>query len=249
MKNYHLINVEVNFQIALAMCQNMSAQIVFINDENENNFIKNRFSNKTIWLAIYDYAKNEKNVNYYTNESLNFTYWDSNEPNNLWQQCVIFDTSNKWKEMHCIYNTYNYYQNHYVLCEYNEITSTTTISSSTSTTTTTTITKTTTSSSTTTRTRITTTSTTTSRDSTTTLESISLTTKSSIFIEPFWSSWSSWSFCELYRQRNNSNGIEYQVLNVSCSLVCKFYLINGSFLTTFINIYVKTHLLKSKKYQ
>jgi alpha-L-arabinofuranosidase len=40
----------------------------------------------------------------------------------------------------------------------------------------------------------------------------------------FWNEWSSWSLCQLYRQRNNSNmsnGIQYEILNVSCSLICE----------------------------
>jgi hypothetical protein len=42
---------------------------------------------------------------------------------------------------------------------------------------------------------------------------------------PFWYEWNSWSFCQLFRQRNNSNssnGAEYQILNVSCSQICMF---------------------------
>jgi hypothetical protein len=210
LRNYNFFSgSDVTFHTGLAMCQNISAQMVFINDENENNFIKNNYSTnpkKTIWLAIYDYFQNETNVNYYTNESLNYTDWASKNPDKINEQCISIENDNNWKDRKCD-------EKHSVLCEYIEITSTTTTISS---------------------------------IITTTLESDSSTTIQEI---AFWSSWSSWSFCELYRQRNNSNGIEYQVLNVSCSLVCKFYLINDSFVSTFINILFKTHLLKFKKYQ
>ena len=39
---------------------------------------------------------------------------------------------------------------------------------------------------------------------------------------PFWNTWNPWSFCEFHRQRNILNRIEYQILNVSCSLICKY---------------------------
>ena len=52
----------------------------------------------------------------------------------------------------------------------------------------------------------------------------SSTTTPSLMNIPFWNEWSPWSFCQFYRQRNNSyatNGIEYQILNISCNLICK----------------------------
>jgi hypothetical protein len=47
---------------------------------------------------------------------------------------------------------------------------------------------------------------------------------SNIMNIPLWNTWNPWSFCEFRRQRNNknmSNGIENEILNVSCSLVCE----------------------------
>jgi hypothetical protein len=47
---------------------------------------------------------------------------------------------------------------------------------------------------------------------------------SNIMNIPLWNNWNPWSFCEFHRQRNNNkmtNGIENEILNVSCSLVCE----------------------------
>ena len=71
-----------------------------------------------------------------------------------------------------------------------------------------------------TATTITTTSITTTTTTTISYANISITTTVNA-----WNAWNEWSICQLHRQRNNSifsNGIEYQVISVSCSLVCKF---------------------------
>jgi hypothetical protein len=54
-------------------------------------------------------------------------------------------------------------------------------------------------------------------------------TNTNIMNIPFWYEWNSWSFCELFRHRINSNianGTEYQTLNVSCSQICKLSTLN-----------------------
>ena len=46
-----------------------------------------------------------------------------------------------------------------------------------------------------------------------------------IKIIALWNTWNPWSFCEFHRQRNNNkmgNGIENEIINVSCSLVCAY---------------------------
>jgi hypothetical protein len=61
---------------------------------------------------------------------------------------------------------------------------------------------------------------------TTNLISTSDTNKMNI---PFWNQWNPWSFCQLFRHRNNSNisnGTECQILNVSCSQICKYSNLN-----------------------
>ena len=50
--------------------------LLFIDNSDENNFIITNYlpNSKTgLWLAIKDFSN--QRVNYYTNESLTFTYW------------------------------------------------------------------------------------------------------------------------------------------------------------------------------
>jgi hypothetical protein len=52
--------------------------LLFIDNSDENNFIITNYlpNSKTgLWLAIKDFSN--QRVNYYTNESLTFTYWTS----------------------------------------------------------------------------------------------------------------------------------------------------------------------------
>jgi hypothetical protein len=139
-----------------------------------------------IWLAIYDFTGNETNANYYTNETLNYTYWYPNIQNLKSQLCARYEKNKyiAWGDDPCS-------KPYSVLCEFEEYTtSTTTTSSSTTTTTTTTTTS----------------------------------CKTDTFMNiPSCLESNPWSFCQLHRQRNNTNmknGIEYQIISVSCSLIC-----------------------------
>ena len=238
--SYILYPKPVNFLAAVQKCDSINATIIFINNSTEENFIKNTYLNDAsvtsgIWLAIYDFIGNEKNVNYYTNQTLKFTNWYTDEPNTRTDYCVRYDKGfQKWADMTCskLYS---------VLCEsnniFNEFSSayekttittkdlTTKINATLTTTKTTTITTTsTTTPTTTTTTTITTSSTTTESIKTDSATAIIPSTDRSINIH-FWYEWNPWSLCQLNRQRKNTNltnGIEYQILNISCSCISEY---------------------------
>ena len=238
--SYILYPENVSFSVAVQICDSINATIVFINNSTEDAFIKNTYLNDAsvtlgIWLAIYDFIGNETNVNYYTNQTLSFKNWRDGEPSTLTDYCVRYDKNfQKWADMTCSIS-------YSVLCEsnkiFNELSSayekttittkdlTTKINATLTTTKTTTITTTsTTTPTTTTTTTITTSSTTTESIKTDSATAIIPSTDRSINIH-FWYEWNPWSLCQLNRQRKNTNltnGIEYQILNISCSCISEY---------------------------
>jgi hypothetical protein len=237
---YFLFPEEVNFTQAVQTCSSINATVLFIDDFTEDTYIKNTYLplvTTAIWLAIYDIIGNETNVNYYTNQTLNYTNWaiDNSDEN-----CFRYVKNQNWWDVYCyfLYST---------LCEFSTIQTEFTETNVTATTTipeTTIIHETTITQSpdiATTQTtfsvsNIMNTLTTTTIPETTIIHETTITQSpaiattqttfsvSSIMKIPLWNEWNSWSFCLLYRQRNNTNmtnGIENEILNVSCSLVCE----------------------------
>jgi hypothetical protein len=243
---YKLYPASVSFLEAVRICNSINATVVFINDSSEDlfihdNYLKNASVSTGIWLAIYDFIGNEKNVNYYTNQTLTYTNWylmGRIEPNDRLHYCVRYDKNKqKWADTSCD-TPYS------VLCEsekddtYSTQDITTTISSTTISSTTIISTKELTITTSVLRSISSTTmiSTTIFKITSTTnvFKSSTIKVTSIIYTSEskntkkmnisFWNEWSSWSLCQLYRQRNNSNmsnGIQYEILNVSCSLICE----------------------------
>ena len=199
---YTFFSSTLNFQNAVQICYSINATVLFINNSTEDDFVKTTFLNNTsvtgIWLAIYDFTGNEINVNYYTNQTFSYANWQTGQPGSSNQLCTSYKPyfmGFGWDDTLCS-------DKFSVLCENTEYAGTLNTFSSTNTDTTTTITKT---------------------DTTTTI-SITHTTVTSMMNINLWNEWSPWSLCQFYRQRNNSyatNGIEYQILNISCNLICK----------------------------
>jgi hypothetical protein len=220
--SYILYPDKVNFTKAVQKCDSINATVVLPKNKTEDDFIRDSYLNNAsvttgIWLAIYDFIGNETNVNYYTNQKLAYTYWNSGDPNEGPGYCVRYDKDyKKWADHPCdqIYS---------VLCEIGTIELSSTIYTGDTVDTTYlsgTFKKTDTSimnipaSSTIHQTTLFQTPT-----ITTTQTIISVSNKMNI---PLWNKWNPWSFCQLHRQRNILNRIEYQILNVSCSLICKY---------------------------
>jgi hypothetical protein len=200
--SYFLFPVEVNFTQAIQKCSSINATVLFIDNSTEDTYIKNTFLNgplvtTAIWLAIYDIFGNETNVNYYTNKTLNYTNWVIDRTSD---KCFRYVKNGNWLDYGCdaSFST---------LCEYSTIQTGFTVTNMSAT-------MTTPESSTIYQTTIT------QSPSIATTETII----SNIINNPLWNKWNPWSFFQLYRQRNNSNinnGFENEIINVSCSLVCK----------------------------
>jgi hypothetical protein len=194
---------DVNPQ-AVQKCSSISATVVFIDDLAEDNYIKSHYLpnvSTAIWLAIYDIFGNETNVNYYTNQTLNYTNWSIDKTS---EKCFRYVKKSNWLDYGCdaSFST---------LCEFSKLTVQTSFTV-TNLTTTMTITE----SSATYKTTIIQ-----SPNIATTQTTISV---SNIINIPLWNTWNPWSFCEFHRQRKNNkmtNGMENEILNVSCSLVCE----------------------------
>ncbi len=68
---------EYIFQEAVNTYASLNATVLLTEDATENNYIIENYltlAKNGIWLAIYEYFKNETNLNYYTNQSLSFSY-------------------------------------------------------------------------------------------------------------------------------------------------------------------------------
>ncbi len=153
-----------------------------------------------IWLAIYDISNdNEINVNYYTNQTLNYTNWGFDSTSD---KCFRYVKNSNWLDYGCdaSFST---------LCEFSTVQTSFTVTNLTTTMT------------------IPESSTT---YNTTIIQSPTIATTqttfsvSNIMNIALWNKWNPWSFCEFHRQRNNNkmtNGVENEILNVSCSLVCE----------------------------
>ena len=181
--SYILYPSPVDFTQAVRTCDSINATVLFIDDSAEDVFIRTNYLNNNsvkdgIWLAIFDFIGDETNVNYYANQSLNYTNWKSGQPNNKKNFCTFYNkhsNNDQWGD-----ETSS--AQHSVLCEIEEY-----------------------------ATNSTTTTTESSRKTDTLMNTLSC-----LELNP-------WSFCQLHRHRNNknmTNGIEYQILNVSCSLIC-----------------------------
>jgi hypothetical protein len=69
----------------------------------EDTYIKNTFLNDSlvstaIWLAIYDIFGNETNVNYYTNQTLNYTNWVFDSKSD---KCFRYVKNSNWLDYGC----------------------------------------------------------------------------------------------------------------------------------------------------
>jgi hypothetical protein len=178
---YFLFPENVNFVQAVQKCSSINATVLFIDDLAEDTYIKNTFLNDSlvstaIWLAIYDIFGNEANVNYYTNQTLNYTNWSIDNPS---QKCFRYVKDGNWWDGNCgsVYST---------LCEFSTIQTSILVTNVFAT----------------------------------------ITIPANIMNIPVWNTRNPWSFCEFHRQRNNNkmtNGIENEILNVSCSLVCEWF--------------------------
>jgi hypothetical protein len=237
---YFLFPEQVNFAQAIQKCSSKNATVVFIDNLTEDTYIKNTYLplvTKGIWLAIYDIIGNETNVNYYTNRTLNYTNWVYDNRND---KCFRYEKNKQWLDISCgsLYST---------LCEFStvqtgftvtNVTTSMTIPESSATYKTTiiqslTIDTTQTDISASSIKNISTTVTlpeSSTVHQTTTIQSPTIhTTQTTISVSnimniPLWNNWNPWSFCEFHRQRKNNkmaNGIENEIINVSCSLVCK----------------------------
>ena len=100
---YFLFPENVNFVQAVQKCSSINETVLFIDDLAEDTYIQNIFLNDSlvstaIWLAIYDIFGNETNVNYYTNQTLNYTNWDYNDRND---KCFRYKKNKNWWDIGC----------------------------------------------------------------------------------------------------------------------------------------------------
>jgi hypothetical protein len=223
----------VNFTAAVQKCKQLNASVLVIEDACEDKFIRDNYlmNSSDIWLGIYDFIGNETNVNYYTNETLPYTYWYVSEPNNILSLCTRYmKTFSQWGDGPCS-SLYS------VVCKASTTISSTPISTTTlvTTTLTTTLAASTTISTTTIATTLaasitisstTNFATTTFASTSATSISISKTTNSP---SSGWSEWNPWEICTLEKKRRhltNSSLDEIFKLNISCDLICKYDILN-----------------------
>ncbi len=94
--SYILYPSSVDFSQAVLTCDSINATVLFIDNSAEDDFIKNNYLNNKsvkdgIWLAIYDFIGNDTNVNYYTNQTLNYTNWNPHISNVKSQLCTRYE--------------------------------------------------------------------------------------------------------------------------------------------------------------
>jgi hypothetical protein len=101
--NYTYYPGNYTFNEAIEKCASINCTVVFIGSETKNDYIyKNYVSNTNrIWLAIIDIFVNETNVNYYTNETLNYTDWGDFQ--NTGTPCITYSNAayGPWDDVLC----------------------------------------------------------------------------------------------------------------------------------------------------
>jgi hypothetical protein len=98
---YLLFPENVSFTQAVQKCSSINATVVFIDDLAEDNYIKSHYLpnvSTAIWLAIYDIFGNETNVNYYTNQTLNYTNWSIDKTS---EKCFRYVKNSNWLDYGC----------------------------------------------------------------------------------------------------------------------------------------------------
>ena len=100
---YFLFPENVNFVQAVQKYSSINATVLFIDDLAEDTYIKNTFLNDplvstAIWLDIYDIFGNETNVNYYTNQTLNYTNWSIDKTS---EKCFRYVKNSNWLDYGC----------------------------------------------------------------------------------------------------------------------------------------------------
>ncbi|MFX0123420.1 MAG: C-type lectin domain-containing protein [Candidatus Hodarchaeota archaeon] len=78
---YQLINLEKTWLEANKDCERRGGHLVTISSEEENNFVSNLAGSQNIWIGLTDEI-HEGSWQWVNGESLTYTNWDSEEPNN-----------------------------------------------------------------------------------------------------------------------------------------------------------------------
>lgn len=81
---YLLSNDYANWNDSKESCEQIGMHLVTITSAEENNFVENISMQLTIWLGLSD-ANSEGNWYWITGEPLNYTHWNTGEPNNAYE--------------------------------------------------------------------------------------------------------------------------------------------------------------------
>jgi hypothetical protein len=116
---YSFETTEKSWQDAKSTCQGKNGDLIIIEFQAENDFIKATLPDKTKswWIGATD-SRSEGYLEWVDGSPLTFTYWNSGEPNNAFagQDCALFYNIGhynlKWGDSSCE-NTETYF-----VCEY-----------------------------------------------------------------------------------------------------------------------------------
>ncbi|XP_062610971.1 hepatic lectin-like, partial [Saccostrea cucullata] len=106
------VNSPLKWQAAKASCIWLEAHLLEIESEAEQNLIQNKASGNKWWMGGTDEESEGTFIWVHSNTTLNYTHWDTGEPNNggTGENCVELLPEGVWNDNNCD-------SSHYYVCE------------------------------------------------------------------------------------------------------------------------------------
>ncbi|ESO96412.1 hypothetical protein LOTGIDRAFT_159821 [Lottia gigantea] len=101
---YQVLDQEYPWMVARDVCKTLTASLISIEDQLENDFIRGLMAmyNDSAWIGLNDIEK-ESVFKWVDNRSVSFTNWGNNQPNNLngHENCVYINPQGGWMDYNC----------------------------------------------------------------------------------------------------------------------------------------------------
>ncbi len=109
---YELITISQTWSEAKADCESRGGYLVTITSQEENDFVSSLIESNSIWIGFTD-ELNEGDWQWVTGESVTYTSWASDEPNDSGEgeDHAEMYSSGEWNDLHSS-------ETHYYICEW-----------------------------------------------------------------------------------------------------------------------------------
>ncbi|XP_074836071.1 uncharacterized protein LOC142003221 [Carettochelys insculpta] len=86
-------------------CMDQGAQLVIIDNQQEQEFLQKHMNTKQYWIGLHDLSK-EGTFTWVDDSSVSFSNWNRGEPNNVGsgEDCVMMYKDGKWNDAPCANN-------------------------------------------------------------------------------------------------------------------------------------------------